>query len=184
MALKAARGGKPDNLTLIRGVGDELEKELNAVGIFHFDQIAAWTPAQIAWINRKIGFPGRIQRENWVSEAAALASGGSTDFTKRVEAGKVTTSHATTGTAKAGGAKAAAKPTSMATSTKPSPARKSTAAAAKPAMTAGKAGAKTGVVAAVKAAAAKVETAAESITSAKPQARKPAAKKTTPKPKA
>ncbi|WP_188824191.1 hypothetical protein [Brucella endophytica] len=95
--LKSPRGGKADNLTLIDGVGDKLEKDLNSLGIFHFNQVSAWTPAEIAWVNRKIGFPGRVERENWVGKAALLASGVRTNFTKRVEAGQVKSSHRTRG---------------------------------------------------------------------------------------
>ncbi len=41
-ALDAARGGKADDLKLVWGIGPKLEKMLHGMGIFHFDQIAAW----------------------------------------------------------------------------------------------------------------------------------------------
>ena len=91
-SIARARGGKGDNLTLIDGVGNAIEKKLNALGIYHFDQVAAWTKANETWIGNEIGFPGRPERENWVRESKILAAGGTTDHAKRVEEGKITTS--------------------------------------------------------------------------------------------
>jgi len=87
-----ARGGKGDNLTLIDGVGNALEKKLFALGIYHFDQIARWTKAHQIWAGNEVGFPGRPERENWAGEAKILAAGGTTAHAKRVEAGKIATS--------------------------------------------------------------------------------------------
>ncbi len=87
-----ARGGKGDNLTLIDGVGNAIEKKLFAMGIHHFDQIAAWTSEHETWVGNELGFPGRPQRENWVKEASILAAGGTTEHAKRVEEGKIGTS--------------------------------------------------------------------------------------------
>ncbi|MEL6701749.1 MAG: NADH-quinone oxidoreductase subunit E, partial [Pseudomonadota bacterium] len=42
-ALDAARDGQGDDLKQIKGVGPALEKLCNALGFYHFDQIAAWT---------------------------------------------------------------------------------------------------------------------------------------------
>lgn len=86
------RGGKGDNLTLIDGVGNAIEKKLFAMGIHHFDQIAKWSDAEETWIGNELGFPGRPQRENWVKEAKILAAGGTTEHAERVEAGKIGTS--------------------------------------------------------------------------------------------
>jgi predicted flap endonuclease-1-like 5' DNA nuclease len=95
-----ARGGKPDNLTLIDGVGNAIEKRLFDLGIFHFDQIAKMTDAEATWLGISIGFPGRVQRENWVAESKILAAGGMTDHAKKVESGKIGTSHVTKAPAK------------------------------------------------------------------------------------
>ncbi|MEZ5872486.1 MAG: hypothetical protein R3D32_11730 [Nitratireductor sp.] len=86
------KGGKPDNLTLIDGVGNAIEKKLQELGVWHFAQIAKWTANQQVWIGNEIGFPGRPERENWVGEAKVLAAGGMTEHAKRVEAGEITTS--------------------------------------------------------------------------------------------
>ncbi|MCC6304023.1 MAG: NADH-quinone oxidoreductase subunit NuoE [Rhodobacteraceae bacterium] len=76
-ALAAARPGGPDDLTIIRGVGPKLAALLNRLGFFHFDQIAAWTPAEIAWVDANLeAFKGRVSRDGWVEQARALAAAG------------------------------------------------------------------------------------------------------------
>lgn len=72
--LDAPRGGTPDDLKLISGVGPKLEGTLNQLGIYHFDQIAAWTPAAVAWVDNYLSFKGRIDREGWIAQAKALAA--------------------------------------------------------------------------------------------------------------
>jgi predicted flap endonuclease-1-like 5' DNA nuclease len=94
--LGKARGGKPDNLTLIDGVGNAIEKRLHDLGIFHFDQVAALSDAEATWIGIEIGFPGRVQRENWVEEARILGAGGMTAHAKKVESGAIPTSRVST----------------------------------------------------------------------------------------
>lgn len=69
-----ARRGQADDLTRIKGVGQALQGKLFALGIFHFDQIAALTPEESAWVGQHMSFPGRIEREEWISQAEILAS--------------------------------------------------------------------------------------------------------------
>jgi NADH-quinone oxidoreductase subunit E len=64
--------GDIDDLKRISGIGPVLEKTLNNLGIFHFRQIAAFTSENIDWVNNYLSFSGRIERENWVAQAAAL----------------------------------------------------------------------------------------------------------------
>ena len=90
--LSAPRNGKKDNLTRIKGVGVKIEESLNEIGIYHFDQIAAWDAENIAWADSTLGFPGRAKREEWVAQAQALDAGEDTEFSKRVDAGEVSTS--------------------------------------------------------------------------------------------
>jgi len=72
-ALAAPRAGKGDDLTLLAGVGPKLAETLNGFGIHHFDQIAAWTPAHVAWMDENLGGPGgRASRGDWVAAAAVL----------------------------------------------------------------------------------------------------------------
>ena len=68
----ASSGG--DDLTQLSGVGPALLKKLNAAGIVTFEQIAAWTDADVTEFDEKLSFKGRIEREGWVEQAKALAS--------------------------------------------------------------------------------------------------------------
>ena len=72
--LDAARGGTPDDLKKIKGVGPKLETLLHENGVFHYDQIAAWGPAEIAYMDDKLSFKGRIERDDWIAKAGALAA--------------------------------------------------------------------------------------------------------------
>lgn len=83
--LTAPRNGVPDNLQRIRGVGERNEALLNSLGIFHFGQIAAWTPAEMRWVAGHLAFPERLERDDWVGQATVLASGGETGVTKSAE---------------------------------------------------------------------------------------------------
>lgn len=86
--LAAPRAARPDDLKLISGVGPQNEARLNALGIWHFDQIAAWTAKETLWVGGYLAFPGRIEREDWVGQARVLASGGSTPFSERASRGE------------------------------------------------------------------------------------------------
>ena len=83
-ALKEPRGGKADDLKKIKGVGPKLEKLLNSLGFYHFDQVAGWSAEEIAWVDENLeGFKGRVSRDDWVAQAMLLASGQETEFSKR-----------------------------------------------------------------------------------------------------
>ena len=74
--LAAPRAEGADDLKKISGVGPKLEEELNAAGVYHFDQIASWTDAQVAWADENlIKFKGRISRDDWVGKAKTLMKG-------------------------------------------------------------------------------------------------------------
>ena len=67
-----------------------MEKMLNGMGFYHFDQIAAWSADEVAWVNANLeGFKGRVTRDNWVEQAKILAAGGETEFSKRARDGDV-----------------------------------------------------------------------------------------------
>ncbi|WP_341862404.1 NADH-quinone oxidoreductase subunit E [Gymnodinialimonas sp. 57CJ19] len=74
--LTAAREGGADDLKRISGVGPKLEGVLNELGFYHFDQIAAWGPAEVAWVDARLTFKGRIERDDWIGQAAAFAAEG------------------------------------------------------------------------------------------------------------
>ncbi len=92
LALATPLGAEADDLKRIKGIGPQNEKRLNALGIFHFAQIAAWTAENARWAGSYLAFPGRIEREDWISQAEVLATGADTAFSKRVDAGEVPTS--------------------------------------------------------------------------------------------
>ena len=72
--LTAPRGGKADDLKMIKGVGPKLEAELNALGIYTFAQIAAMTESDLIWLDEQISsVRGRPMRDDWVGQAKALA---------------------------------------------------------------------------------------------------------------
>ncbi len=71
--LAAPRGGKPDDLLEINGIGPVNQRKLNEHGIFHFDQIAAWKKDDVAAAETYLAFDGRIRREDWIGQAKALA---------------------------------------------------------------------------------------------------------------
>jgi large subunit ribosomal protein L21 len=72
--LTEARGGQPDDLKKISGVGPKLEGVLHSIGVFHFDQIKDWGPTEIAYMDDKLSFKGRIERDNWIEQATAFAA--------------------------------------------------------------------------------------------------------------
>ncbi|OAN79333.1 hypothetical protein A8B82_08060 [Sulfitobacter sp. EhC04] len=72
-----------DDLKLISGVGPKLEQTLNGLGIWHFSQVAGWRKKEIAWVDERLRFKGRIERDDWMSQAKILAKGGETEFSKK-----------------------------------------------------------------------------------------------------
>jgi NADH-quinone oxidoreductase subunit E len=88
--LTAARDGKADDLKQIKGIGPKLEILCNSLGFYHFDQIANWSAAEVAWVDENLeGFKGRVTRDTWVEQAKILAAGGATEFSNRVDKGGV-----------------------------------------------------------------------------------------------
>ncbi|RWL21917.1 MULTISPECIES: NADH-ubiquinone dehydrogenase [Mesorhizobium] len=68
------RPANPADLKAISGIGPKLEEVLNALGIWTYGQIAAWTPEEIAWVDDYLSFKGRIERDDWLGQAAVLAA--------------------------------------------------------------------------------------------------------------
>jgi len=65
-----------DDLQRIKGIGPKLVVVLKDLGVLRFEQIAAWTPENVAWVNEHLRFKGRIEREQWISQAKALLEEG------------------------------------------------------------------------------------------------------------
>lgn len=74
--LDGPRNGAPDDLSRIKGLGPKSREKLNALGVFHYDQIAAWNLDNARWIGAAIGAPGRVERDKWIQQARALAGAG------------------------------------------------------------------------------------------------------------
>jgi predicted flap endonuclease-1-like 5' DNA nuclease len=88
--LEGPRGDTADDLKKIKGVGPKLEQLLHGMGFYHFDQIANWSSEEVAWVDQNLeGFKGRVTRDDWVAQAKLLASGGETDFSRKVGDGDV-----------------------------------------------------------------------------------------------
>lgn len=73
---------KPDDLKLISGVGPKLEGTLNSLGIFTFAQVASWKKAEREWVDGYLKFKGRIDRDDWIKQAKALAKGGRDEYVR------------------------------------------------------------------------------------------------------
>lgn len=88
--LDTARAGGADDLKMIKGVGPVLEKALHTAGVFHFDQVGAWTKKDARWFDENVkGANGRVMRDEWVKQARILAKGGTTEFASKVKKGGV-----------------------------------------------------------------------------------------------
>jgi predicted flap endonuclease-1-like 5' DNA nuclease len=86
---KVLRSAPLNDLKRIRGIGVLIEKKLNSMGVTTYEQIANWRAEDIARTSQALDFKGRIERENWVEQARILASGGATEFSRRVDKGEV-----------------------------------------------------------------------------------------------
>ena len=65
--------GSPDDLKLIVGVGPVLQRMLYQLGVSTFRQIARWTERDIDDFDARLHeFPGRIRRDQWVTQARTL----------------------------------------------------------------------------------------------------------------
>lgn len=85
-ALEGPRDGLPDDLTKIKGIGAKMETLCNALGFWHYDQIASWTAQEIAWVDDNLeGFKGRVSRDKWVDQAKAYTATDTPTFVRRTD---------------------------------------------------------------------------------------------------
>ena len=75
-----AKPDMPDDLTMIAGIGPRIEAKLNELGIYTYAQIAAWNKSDRSRMDEQLKFRGRIEREDWVKQAKALAKGGEAEY--------------------------------------------------------------------------------------------------------
>ena len=77
----ASATGTPDNLLQIKGIGPKVNGILIGLGFTRFEQIAAWSDADLAEIDKHLGnFAGRPTRDQWMDQAAYLAKGDIAGF--------------------------------------------------------------------------------------------------------
>ncbi|GIL00969.1 MAG: ABC transporter ATP-binding protein [Alphaproteobacteria bacterium] len=79
---RVRKPARPDDLKAISGIGPALENKLNDLGIYTYAQIAKWKKAERAWVDGHLNFKGRIERDDWVGQAKALARGGEAEYVK------------------------------------------------------------------------------------------------------
>ena len=70
--LDAPKMNKKDALTQIKGIGPKVEEQLNAAGIYHFEQIAHWNEENIQWLEEHTSFAHRAKKDLWVNQAKVL----------------------------------------------------------------------------------------------------------------
>lgn len=66
---------RPDDISLIGGIGPKILKGLNEMGITTFAQIAGWTEADVERIETELKQKGRVAREEWIEQAKELMAG-------------------------------------------------------------------------------------------------------------
>jgi small subunit ribosomal protein S2 len=74
-ALLSEAPADKDDLKKITGVGPKLEETLNNMGVYKFEQVAAWTADEIQWVDDNLSFKGRIDRDDWTGQATELMKG-------------------------------------------------------------------------------------------------------------
>jgi predicted flap endonuclease-1-like 5' DNA nuclease len=84
--LSGPRKGKADDLKEIEGIGPAMEKLVNGLGFYHFDQIASWSDADVTWVDANMtNFKGRIVRDKWVAQAKIIVTEGLESFRERAK---------------------------------------------------------------------------------------------------
>jgi large subunit ribosomal protein L19 len=66
--------GEADDLTKIKSISEELKSRLNKLGITKFDQIAELSDDEIGKIDESLGLEGRMEKEDWMTQARTLAA--------------------------------------------------------------------------------------------------------------
>lgn len=85
LILSSARPLGKDNLMKIKGIDKKVEKDLNNLGIFHFNQIASWSSKNCDWIDEFLSLPGTAKKNQWVEQAKILETGKETVYSQKVE---------------------------------------------------------------------------------------------------
>jgi predicted flap endonuclease-1-like 5' DNA nuclease len=84
--LTGPRNGRADDLKEIEGIGPAMEKLVNGLGFYHFDQLSNWSDADVAWVDTNMAsFKGRIMRDKWVAQAKIIVAEGLDAFRIRAK---------------------------------------------------------------------------------------------------
>lgn len=89
LILSSPRPSGKDKLIKIKGIDLKVEKDLNKLGIFHFNQIAAWSSKNCDWIEEFLSLPGTAKKNQWIEQARILESGKDTVYSQKVDNGEV-----------------------------------------------------------------------------------------------
>jgi predicted flap endonuclease-1-like 5' DNA nuclease len=89
LILSSPRPSGKDKLIKIKGIDLKVEKDLNKLGIFHFNQIAAWSNKNCDWIEGFLLLPGCAKKNQWIEQAKILESGKETVYSQKIESGEV-----------------------------------------------------------------------------------------------
>ena len=90
--VEASAVSERDDLQRISGINAEIEKVLNGQGIHRYHQIASWQTSDVTALDRLLGTPGRIARENWIEQAQLLSRGGDTAYSREIDRQRSVTS--------------------------------------------------------------------------------------------
>ncbi len=71
-AVGSVADGRKDDLKKVKGIGPVFEGKLNELGIFTFEQIAKLKDEAREAIEDLTGFPGRVEREDWIGQVKVL----------------------------------------------------------------------------------------------------------------
>lgn len=85
LILSSPRPSGKDKLIKIKGIDEKVEKDLNKLGIFHFNQIAAWSNKNCDWVEEFLLLPGTAKKNQWIEQAKILESGKETVYSQKID---------------------------------------------------------------------------------------------------
>ena len=89
LILSSARPVGKDKLIKIKGIDLKVEQDLNKLGIFHFNQIAAWSNKNCDWVEEFLSLPGCAKKNQWIEQARILEAGKETVYSQKIESEEV-----------------------------------------------------------------------------------------------
>lgn len=85
LVLSSPRSSGKDNLLKIKGIDAKIQKDLNQLGIYHFDQISNWTVKNCDWVEAFLLLPGCAKDNQWVEQARILETGKETIYSQKID---------------------------------------------------------------------------------------------------